>query len=731
MPLTGLRHSSRTGRSSCRCTAIPQGSGQSIRQSALASLLQASGIPPPQIPAGLEPRAWLWRDHLAGKRMLLVLDDASGHEQITPLLPGAGGSLVLVTSRKHLIALEDAHVVSLDILPPDDAAALLVRLAGRPGLDPGDGAVREITRLCGYLPLAVGMLASQLHHHPAWTPGGLASDLTAARDRLEFMRAENLSVAAAFDRSYQDLTPGQQRLFRRLSLHPGTDIDAYAAAALDDISLAAARRHLAGLYDYCLLAEPARGRYRMHDLIAEHARLLADAEEVTNRDAALDRLLGYYVHTSRIAGLQYARRSPSGPPATPNDPPAHAPDLSDPRDAATWMDSEHANLHAATIHAASHDRPGYAIDIAAAMHGYLRHHGNWDQVRTFHHAALEAARRTGDVQAEASGLTDMGDIYFRAGNYPAAAASLTRALELHRHQGNRLGEANALCILGYVQHITGNNGAAEDTLTSALELYRDTGDCLGQAGALAYLGRVQLATGNYHAAEAGLTQALEVSRGLGDGIVRAGLHFFLGAAQQATGDYAAASANATTALEMQRRIGNPHGEAEALRDLGHIQHVSGDFTAATANLTRALELYRHIGTPRGEAAVLHYLGKVQYQIHEYAGADASFTQALDLYTRIGYQLGETEVLNAIGELLLATGAARKAYARHEQARAIAASIGSLPQEAQALEGIGQCLMRERHSEAAIASLQRALEIYESIGSPNASRVRDALVGRDT
>ena len=137
--------------------------------------------------------------------MLLVLDDASGHEQITPLLPGTGGSLVLVTSRRHLTALEDTHVVSLDILPPDDAAALLVRLAARPGPDSGDSAVREITRLCGYLPLAVGMIARQLHHHPAWTPGGLASDLAAAHDRLEFMRAENLSVAAAFDLSYQDL----------------------------------------------------------------------------------------------------------------------------------------------------------------------------------------------------------------------------------------------------------------------------------------------------------------------------------------------------------------------------------------------------------------------------------------------------------------------------------------------------------------------------------------------
>jgi transcriptional regulator with XRE-family HTH domain len=330
---------------------------------ALVSLLQASGVAAQQIPSGLESRAWLWRDRLAGKRMLLVLDDASGHEQVTPLLPGDGGSLVLVTSRRHLTALEDAVVISLDILLPGDAAILLGRLAGHPGLDPGDGAVGELARLCGYLPLAIGMLARQLHHHPAWTPGELASDLAAARDRLAYMRAENLSVAAAFDLSYRDLTLDQRRLFRRLGLHPGTDIDAYAAAALDGSSMEDARRCLGGLYDSYVLAEPTRGRYRMHDLIAEHARILVAADEATDRDAALDRLLSYYLHGSRTTSHQYTRRSPAGPPVMPDDPPGYAPDLSDPIDAATWMDAEHANLHAATIHAASRNRPGYAIDL--------------------------------------------------------------------------------------------------------------------------------------------------------------------------------------------------------------------------------------------------------------------------------------------------------------------------------------------------------------------------------
>ena len=278
---------------------------------ALASLLLTAGVGAQQIPPGLQARAARWRDHVAGKKVLLLLDDAASHEQVTPLLPGTAGSAVLITSRRHLTALEDAAAVSLDTLAPGEAAALLARLAGRPGLGAGDGPAGQITRLCGYLPLAIGMLARQLHHHPAWTAAGLAADLAAATGRLELMRAENLSVAAAFDLSYQDLTDGQQRLFRRLGVHPGTDIDSYAAAALDGTGLAAARRHLDGLYDQYLLAEPARGRYRLHDLLREHAGALAfagDPADAGRRGRAATGLL-----RAHRRGRRPAHRNPEHP----------------------------------------------------------------------------------------------------------------------------------------------------------------------------------------------------------------------------------------------------------------------------------------------------------------------------------------------------------------------------------------------------------------------------------
>jgi hypothetical protein len=168
---------------------------------ALASVLLTAGVSAAQIPPGLEARAARWRDQVAGKKILLLLDDAAGHEQVRPLLPGTAGSLVLVTSRRRLTALEDAAVISLDPLPPTRRRHCWPRLTGRPGIRPEDAAVAKVGRLCGYLPLAIGMLASQLRHHPTWTAGRLADGLADARDRLAVMHAETVSVAAAFDLS--------------------------------------------------------------------------------------------------------------------------------------------------------------------------------------------------------------------------------------------------------------------------------------------------------------------------------------------------------------------------------------------------------------------------------------------------------------------------------------------------------------------------------------------------
>ena len=361
---------------------------------ALVSLLLTAGVPAQLIPPGVEARAARWRDHVAGKKILLLLDDVAGHDQVAPLLPGTAGSLVIITSRRRLAALQDAAVISLDTLAPQEAAKLLAQLAARPGLDPADASVGEITRLCGYLPLALGMLAAQLRHHPAWTVAGLAADLAQARDRLAVMRAENISVAAAFDLSYQDLTAGQQRLFRRLGLVPGPVIDAYAAAALDGTSLEQARDHLTELYDQHLLTEPAPGRYQLHDLLREHARTLATADNPQESDAATRRLLDYYLNVAATANGLTARRPPAAIPSVIGPPPA-APPLASKKDAEAWLEAERVNLQAAAGYAAASGAAVHAVWIPAQLSDFLATHGSLDEAITLHRTAARRRRRGG------------------------------------------------------------------------------------------------------------------------------------------------------------------------------------------------------------------------------------------------------------------------------------------------------------------------------------------------
>jgi len=523
---------------------------------ALASLLLTAGVAAGQIPPGLEARMALWRDRLAGRQLLLVLDDAASSEQVRPLLPGVGGCLVLVTSRRHLTALEDATAISLDTLPPGQAAALLVRLAARPGLSPADPAVGEIARLCGYLPLAIGMVARQMHHHPAWSLGRRAAELAAAVDRLELMATENLSVAAAFNLSYGDLTEDQQRLFRRLGLHPGADIDGYAAAALDSTDLSAARRGLEALYDQYLLIEPAQGRYRLHDLIREHARALAGRlDPDDDRDGATARLLDYYQHTAARADALIARQARPAPAPADDTIPAAVPALAGREQALGWARAERVSLLACLDHATGTGQHARVIALTAGLAGLLALDGPWADAITRHTAAIQAARYLGDRLGQAGALNDLGDIRRLTGDYPAAAQALEQALGIYRDLGDRRGQANALHYLGYVRMSTGDYPAAAQAQEQALGIYRDQGFRGGEAEALNESGALRRVSGD-------LAQAAECHR---------------------------------QALDLARAIASTWDEAHALAGLGRCALAAGHATQAKALLHQALEIFQRIG----------------------------------------------------------------------------------------------------------------------------------------
>jgi tetratricopeptide (TPR) repeat protein len=577
---------------------------------ALAALLGNLGISAGQIPPGTEERAGLWRDRMAGKAVVLVLDDATGSEQVRPLLPGSAGTLVLVTSRRRLTALPEAVALTLDVLEPAEAADLLVRLTGRDGLEPSAAGVREVIRLCGYLPLAISLTAGHLKHHPAWTLTDLADDLDSAKNRIAAIRAEDVSVAAAFDLSYRDLTAGQQRMFRRLGLVPGPDFDAYAAAALGDTDLPTASRLLDDLYVAHLADEPARGRYRMHDLIREHAVALADADDPGERAQAINRLLDHYGCSARLADRHLARRSHTSVPIAITAPPAHAPDLSTPGRAVAWMQAERGNLHAAVMLAAQQGKPGLAAAIAVSMHGFLRTYGYWDQALELHNIALAAARGAGDRLSEAETLNNLGVIQRLSQDYPAASASLAEALALYRELSNPLGEANALNYLGVIQRLTKEYPQAKASFARALEIYSGLDDLIGQANAHNYLGVLQQATRDFSEAAVSQQQALGLYQRLDDRLGEANALLDLGVVQQHLSEYPAAAASLKRALDLYREMGSRLGQANALKYLGSVQTFSGDYPAAAENLRRALDLYQELGSGRGQADALRYLSSL-------------------------------------------------------------------------------------------------------------------------
>jgi tetratricopeptide (TPR) repeat protein/transcriptional regulator with XRE-family HTH domain len=695
---------------------------------ALGSLLLTAGVPAAQIPAGADARAARWRDQVARKKVLLVLDDATGHEQVRPLLPGTPGSLVLITSRRRLTALEDAAVVSLDTLTPDEAAGLLARLADRADVTAGDAAVRELAALCGYLPLAIGMTGRQLAHHPAWSAAGLAAELAAAKDRLELMSAENVSVAAAFGLSYRDLDDGQRRLFRRLGLHPGPDIDAYAAAALDDTGVATACRRLEALYDQHLITEPARGRYRFHDLIREHARTLAAAGDPAARNAATTRLLDYYLHTARAAGQHFPAFSTAEGPAPPGRAPTSAPPVSTPRQAAAWLEAERANLHAAAGYAAATSRPRYAVLIPAAMDGFLQTRGYWDQSLILGQAALAAARQAGDRPGQAHAFLLLGsNMQGMTGDHRAAAASAARGLQLYRDLGDRAGQADALHMIGFLHVATDDYPAAAAELRQALELFGNLGHRLGRANALNELGAVHRYTGDYPAAAACHRQALELYRDTGHRPGQADALTNLGTVQRLAGDYPAATATLQQAQPLFRDLGDHYQQARVLTELAAVQRLTGDYRSAAASSQRAIEQFHDLRQPRSQAYALNELGLVRQLTGDYPGAEASHQQALGLSRDLGDQLGQAETLNSLGELSSRTADGRQARDHHARALAIAREIGTPLEEARALEGTGHSHLHDGHVGEGTACLRQALAIYQRIAAPAARRVQETLL----
>jgi len=467
------------------------------------------------IPQHLDDRAALYRNRLAGKRMLILLDNAYSADQVRPLLPAAG-CLVLVTSRRRLTALDDAHPVSLEHLPVGDAVTLFTRVAGAARITGQHEVVERIAGLCGGLPLAIRIAAARLRNHPAWQAGQLADRLADARAQPVELDDGERSISAAFTLSYRDLADEQRRMFRLLSLVPGQDIDAYAAAALTQTSLSPAGRLLRELLDAHLLSQEVEDRYGFHDLMRAYAANLAAVEDTpADRRAALTRLLDHQLHAAATAADQLfpheRRRRPAvSAPATP------IPAVDTPAGAKAWLDAEWANLVAAARHAAMHGRPGHAQHFDTILWRYLLASGHYAEALELHWCALAAAREQGDRAGEAATLEHLGATYRRLGRYEAALQQFRQALATHQDLGERVEQAVTLTNLGIIYGLHDRYGEAAEHLQRALGIDREVGNLANEANTLSSLGNIRQLTGGYDHALRCYQQALTIYAQIGD-----------------------------------------------------------------------------------------------------------------------------------------------------------------------------------------------------------------------
>ncbi|MFG2197106.1 NB-ARC domain-containing protein [Streptomyces sp. NPDC048639] len=445
----------------------------------LADLLPGIGVPSQHIPDTLDARSGLWRNRLLGKRTLLVLDDAAEHTQVEPLLPASGSSLVLVTSRHRIIALEGTEPITLNTLPPQEATQLFKRLAKRAPTELENQEVTEAVRTCGYLPLAISLLAARLSHHLTWPVSEFTRDFVQARDRLGELAIGSRAVAAAFDLSYRELPADRQRFFRHLGLHAGADIDAHAAAALDDIPITRARRQLEALYMDHLLDELSPGRYRFHDLVRAYARTIAQSP-ADAQDQSLQRILDHYLHTAEAADRQL--RNSGTQPAVTTALTTSTPEINSAQDALAWLRTEKTNLLAYDQHTANHGRPEQALQFSAALRVFLRQEGD-RRATSLHAAAVAAARSIRDQSEEAHALQRLFGAHCATGDYAAAAGAVEQALGLYRALADESGVADALHNLGQARRLTGDYAAAASIAQQALGQYRVLGDRHGEARA--------------------------------------------------------------------------------------------------------------------------------------------------------------------------------------------------------------------------------------------------------
>jgi DNA-binding SARP family transcriptional activator len=571
----------------------------------LREFIEAFGVPAAGIPVGLTARAGLYRSLLAGKRLLVLLDNAHSAEQVRPLLPGSPGCLALVTSRNELTGLvvtEGAHPLSLDLLGPGDARDLLACRLGETRLAAGPGAVAEIIRRCAGLPLALAIAATRAAFQPGFSLAAVAAELREASRALDPFGGGDpaTDVRAVFSWSYRALTPAAARLFRLTGLYPGHSIGIAGAASAAAVPAGQARALLAELTRAHLLTEPAPGRYVFHDLLRAYARELAEGNDSAgDRAAAEGRIIEHYRHTAqRAAALLEPYVAPIA--LEPPPPAVAAEQLATAAAALRWFVTEDAALTGCVRLAAGHG--SRAWQLAWNMTAFHMRRGWHADHETTQRTALDAARAAGDAGGEAHVLLSLALGFNRSGLYGAAEELFGKVLPFFEEAGDLARQATIHQGLSWVAESRGWPAEMLEHSLRGQELFRRAGNEPGLAAAANDIGYCYAMLGDYEKAHTYCQQALDTIRDLGETTWEALTWDSLGLIEHKRGNLRRSIDCYRTGVGILRAAGDRFNKAAVLLGLGDVQQSAGYRQAARRSFQDALQIFEDLGHPDADSA---------------------------------------------------------------------------------------------------------------------------------
>ncbi|WP_433260885.1 ATP-binding protein [Actinosynnema sp. CS-041913] len=567
-------------------------------ETAVRGFLDALGVDPDRLPAGSDARAALYRSLVAGRRMLVVLDNAATAEQVVPLLPGGRSCTVLVTSRNRLaglVARHGARPLPLGVLPDAEAHALLASSLGAARVAGDERAVGELIALCGGFPLALGIVAARTRARPGLPLAEIVAEVRESGPAALDDADPAASLPGVLSWSLRHLTAEQRRVFALLSIAPGPDTGIPAAAALAGFSREHTVQVLGALENASLIDRHAGGRYAMHDLIRAYAATLAhsDLAEPVRREA-LERVVDFYLHTAHTA--QYLLE----PEATPIRPEPAAPavrphPLPDPSSAMAWFDAEHAHLLAAQRTAARRQRHHTVWHLAWNLVVFHWRRGHRHSDVTTWRAALDAATRLPDPARRIRAHRHLGRAHSRLGQHAEAAGHLHQALVRAEHHHDTDQQAATHNELALASGQRGDHRKALDHARRAVDLYRTLDKPISETAALSTMG--------LHAAH--------------------------------LGDHDTARDHCQAALALLRHHHTPRGEAGVQDVLGLVEHHTGHHHQAIHHHQRAATLYREVNSLYDVADVLDHLGHPHTALGRYDQARTTWQEALELYRQQG------------------------------------------------------------------------------------------------